>query len=182
MQAQVDMSAYWEQVYRGMNAYEYGNCTKSITTALNYIDSQLDHPKTAAAIKQKFLGRTAEKNSNEGFADTLFYPLYNWQSSGVDVTLGGFCDYMQPFEKKGGEALAERWASWPQQASMVNDYNFQGGSFCEGPVKNATATPNCLLDERFEGVLSISWTWQVRFLFYCVVRGGGDGSCRRANI
>lgn len=154
------MSAYWEQVYRGMNAYQYGNCTKSITTALSYIDSQLDHPKTAAAIKQKFLGRSAEKNSNEGFADTLFYPMYNWQSSGIDQTLRDFCDYMQPFETKGSEALAGRWAAWPQQASLVNEYNFQG--FCEGPVKNVTATPNCLLDERFEGVLSISWTWQVR--------------------
>lgn len=156
------MSAYWEQVYRGMNAYEYGNCTKSITTALNYIDSQLDHPKSAAAIKQKFLGRSAEQNSNEGFADTLFYPLYNWQSAGVDETLRGFCDHLQPYEKNGGEALAERWASWPMQVSMVNDYNFQGDSFCEGPVGNETVTPNCLLDERFEGVLSISWTWQVR--------------------
>lgn len=160
VQAQVDMTAYWEQVYRGMNEYNLGNCTRNINSALKYIDSQLDHPKTAAEIKQKFLGRTAEKNSNEGFADTLFYPLYNWQGSGVDDTLRTFCDYMQPSEKKGGKALAERWASWPTQVELVNQYNFQG--YCEGPApQNATLTPNCLLDERFEGILSTSWTWQV---------------------
>lgn len=161
VQAQVDMSAYWEQVYRGMNAYNLGNCTRSITSALHYIDSQLDNPRTAATIKQKFLGRTAEKNSNEGFADTLFYPMYNWQSSGIDDTLREFCDYLQPFEGRGGKALAERWASWPTQLDMVNEYNFQG--YCEGPTPKNATTPNCLLDERFEGILSISWTWQVTF-------------------
>lgn len=141
-----------------MNANQLGNCTSSIISAVSYIDLQLDDPTTAALIKQKFLGRTADKNSNEGFAETLFYPLLNWQSSGVDDTLSEFCNYLQPFGTKGGQALAERWASWPKQIDMVNQYNVQGN--CEGPIQDARM-PNCLLDERFEGILSISWTWQV---------------------
>lgn len=72
VQAKTDMSIYWEQVYRGMVEYGVKNCTAKMQRAINWIDKQLANAETAAKVKQMFLGRTAEKNSNEGFADTLY--------------------------------------------------------------------------------------------------------------
>ncbi|KAF8450091.1 serine carboxypeptidase S28-domain-containing protein [Kalaharituber pfeilii] len=167
VQASVDMTFYWDQVYRGMVAYGYGNCTRDMKSALDYIDSQLSRPTTAAQIKQYFLGRTGEKNSNEVFSDTLFYPLYNWQGSGMDAILIRFCAALEngtDVRPKSGKVLAERWARWPGFADLLNLYNPQG--YCEGFGTNSTTQPDCRLDEPFQGVLSISWTWQ-----YCTEWG-----------
>lgn len=88
VQAQVDMSIYFEQVYRGLNGLGFSNCTADIHAAINYIDDQLAHPATAAAIKKTFLGKGADKNSNEGLADVLTYIFYSWQSYEVEGTPG----------------------------------------------------------------------------------------------
>lgn len=88
VEAQVDMSIYFEQVYRGLNGLGFGNCTKDIHAAINYIDNQLAIPATAAAIKKKLLGKGAEKNSNEGLADVLTYIFYSFQSYEVEGSPG----------------------------------------------------------------------------------------------
>ncbi|KAL7275430.1 hypothetical protein RUND412_001618 [Rhizina undulata] len=171
LEARIDMSVYFDQVYRGMLKYNLGNCTANIHAAVMYMDTQLDDATLAAKLKRQFLGRTAEKGSNEGFADTLAYPLYNWQSYGIDATLQSFCDYLEASPGKSGKALSDWWANWPGFIDLVNSYG-PSDSYCEGPLvngtalTNGTALPNCLLDERFNGTLSISWTWQ-----YCTEWG-----------
>ncbi|KAI5815148.1 serine peptidase, family S28 [Pyronema omphalodes] len=171
VQAQKDMSIYFEQVYRGMVDNGLRNCTDHIKAAVDYIDTRLDNYNTSAEIKVQFLGRTADKGSNAGFADMLTYPFYGWQSGGIDNVIRDWCGYLNEKEppKKAtpeeiGKHYADRWASWPGFIGLVNEYNSFG--YCEGPVKNETATPNCLVDERFTGDLGISWTWQ-----YCTEWG-----------
>lgn len=165
LEARVDMSAYFEQVYRGMNQYGLGNCTRNIKRAVDYIDSQLDHPDTAAAIKVAFLGRTAEQNSNSVFSDILQFPFFDWQGSGIDEVMLSFCDALE-FGDDGtqanttnGKVLADRWANWPFGIEIVQSLE-EGSGYCEGPQPQNTTTPNCQLDTRFTDQLSISWTWQ----------------------
>lgn len=88
VQAQIDMSAYFDQIYRGLNALGFKNCTNDIVAAIKYIDDQLSKADTAAAIKKQYLGVGAENNSNEGFADVLGFIYYSWQSYEVEGTLG----------------------------------------------------------------------------------------------
>lgn len=49
--AQVNLSEYYDQVYRGMIAHGYASCVKDIQAALEYIDDQLSNDETASAIK-----------------------------------------------------------------------------------------------------------------------------------
>lgn len=88
VQAQVDMSIYFEQIYRGLNAFGFSNCTADIHAAVNYIDDRLASPVSAAAIKKAFLGKGADKNSNEGLADVLTYIFYSFQSYELEGTPG----------------------------------------------------------------------------------------------
>jgi hypothetical protein len=147
--------------------YGYKNCTRHIKLSIDYIDSQLARPWTSAKIKQQFLGRTAEKGSNAGFADVLMYPFYGWQSSGVDTSIKSLCEHLDSGSTKKqasntameGKRYSDLWASWPGFIRLVNSYNSFG--HCEGPNPDGNfREPNCLLDERFDGTLSISWTWQ----------------------
>ncbi|KAI5848020.1 serine carboxypeptidase S28-domain-containing protein [Tricharina praecox] len=171
VQAQVDMSIYWEQVYRGMVRYNLGNCTRNVKLAVDYIDRQLSKSRTAAKLKQQYLGRTAEKVTNGGFADTLHYPFYWWQAEGVGEYLRSFCDHLTNGDSEvgpewakeedgegAGKLYSDRWASWPGYVKLVNTYNPLG--HCEGSTRDETAQPNCLLDGRYSGDLGISWSWQ----------------------
>jgi len=69
--AQIDMSVYWEQVYRGLNSMGFKNCTNDIVAAIKYIADELSRENTAAAIKKQSLGVGAQNNSNECFAEIL---------------------------------------------------------------------------------------------------------------
>lgn len=167
VQASTNMTVYWDQVHRGLIRYGYKNCTQNIHLAISYIDAQLSTPSNSSIIKQFFLGRTAERNSNAAFSDTLFYPLNNWQSFGVDKVLAEFCDVLEfgsesDRREKSGEVLAERWARWPMFAELVNT-NHQNG-YCEGSVTRPELNPDCRLGDRIERMLGISWMWQVRIL------------------
>ncbi|KAF8435208.1 serine carboxypeptidase S28-domain-containing protein [Terfezia claveryi] len=172
VQASTNMTFYWNQVYRGLVKYGYEKCTRNIKSALDYIDSQLTRPDTAGAIKQMFLGRTAEKNSNEAFSDLLFYPLTGWQSSGADPLIQEFCAVLkgstnatqEDSSENTGKVLADRWAKWPRFVNLVNENNQDG--WCEGYVQSNAVEPNCNVDEKFTGILGISWTWQ-----YCTEWG-----------
>ena len=82
--AQIDMSVYWDHLYRGLGAVGFKNCTKDIVAAIKYIDDQLSRENTAAAIKKQYLGVGAEKNSNEGFAGALGIIYKQWQENLVE--------------------------------------------------------------------------------------------------
>ena len=154
VQASVNMSIYWEQVYRGMVKYGKQKCVHNIKSAIDYIDSQLADNKTAADIKQLFFGRTAEKNTNEDFSDTLSLPLYDWQGNGVSDRIFEFCQVLASDEKNSsttapasGKELANRWANWPgfmelampQSNATIDDPTL---IWCEGPIKGP-GVPNC---------------------------------------
>lgn len=164
------MTFYWDQVYRGLVKYGYENCTRNIKSALDYIDSQLARPDTAAAVKQLFLGRTAEKNSNGAFSDVLFSPLLKWQSYGAHPVFQEFCAALEDGNdgsqdsRSTGNAPADRWARWKGFVDLVNENNPNG--WCEGFFQSDRINPNCNVDERFTGVLGISWAWQ-----YCTEWG-----------
>lgn len=179
LQAAYNMTIYWTQVHRSLLASGalYAACASNIHLALSYIDTQLSlSPGAAAGVKQLFLGRTAERNSHEAFSDTLFYPLYNFQSLGParDPVLSEFCGVLargntaqQPDRREGtGRVLADRWAKWPGFAALVNENNPGGGGYCEGFATDETRRAECRVDGRFEGVLGVAWTWQ-----YCTEWG-----------
>ncbi|KAE8385777.1 serine carboxypeptidase S28-domain-containing protein [Aspergillus alliaceus] len=177
VQAQVNMSIYYDQVYRGMVGHGLENCTKAIHAALNYIDQQLSKNSTAASIKQLFFGPGAEKNSNEGFTAALVSLFNYFQSYGVDGPEGSlreFCNYLKAdpvsmlsassgsfAQILGGKYVAERWAAWPMFTPMVNVF-FETN--CRG--LNASKESSCELDLLYTDPDSISWTWQ-----YCTEWG-----------
>ena len=86
--AQIDMSVYWEQVYRGLNGMGFGNCTKDIVAAIKYIDDQLSREKAAAAMKKQYLGVGADNNTNEGFAVALKTIYSVWKDTLVEGSPG----------------------------------------------------------------------------------------------
>ncbi|KAI9754082.1 MAG: hypothetical protein M4579_004865 [Chaenotheca gracillima] len=179
VEARVDMSVYFEPLYRALNAYGFGNCTKDITPALKYIDEKLGSSSSSAQLKEQFLGKGAANNSNEGFADglTAIYNLY--QSYGVDggnTSLRYFCDWIATdpatnktsgeegwAASKGAKFTVDRWASWPGFVEVVNTNLYTN---CAGPHPNSTVPADCNVDAPFTDPSAISWTWQ-----YCTQWG-----------
>lgn len=176
VEAKNDMSLYFEPVWRGMNAYGWGNCTKDIHAAINYMDKVMEKPTAAAALKERFLGVGAGNNTNAGFADALTTPFYLWQSYGVEgglTSLRSFCDWLSTdpatnissgaagwAASMGANFTVNRWASFPYFVDMVNSYLTTN---CSGSM---TTMGDCNLQLRFSDPASISWTWQ-----YCTQWG-----------
>jgi len=145
--------------------YGLENCTSYIHKAVKYVDVQLSRPSTAAGIKRQYLGRTAEKNSNAGFAKTFNVPYYSFHIDGVDQVLREFCDYMDAVKPPKGEEnhgafYSDRWAAWPPHAQLVSGYMDDSANYCEGTVRDNSKTPNCRLDTRLSHPTMISWKWQ----------------------
>jgi pimeloyl-ACP methyl ester carboxylesterase len=174
VQASVDQSFYFEPIWRGMQKYGFGNCSRDIQAATRYIDGVFDsRDKTAAdQLKIMFLGKGAEKNSHATFADALTTIFATWQSYGVEggnTGLRQFCDWIEstntttsaqaPNQKKIPQAV-QRWASYKYFAPNVNSYMETN---CSG---KADVAGDCDLDRRFTDPASISWTWQ-----YCTQWG-----------
>ncbi|KAL2866908.1 putative serine peptidase, family S28 [Aspergillus lucknowensis] len=170
VQARIDMSSYYEQIYRGMVANGYRNCTQDIHSALEYIDDQLSQESTAVTMKQRFFGIGAEQNSNEDFTAALAGIFGYFQSYGLGGPTGSldeFCRYMESDTETGLSAgpegimvrssqyLAERWAAWPVFTQMVN-YNLKTN--CRG-IDNSTA-PSCELNNIPKDADAIAWSWQ----------------------
>jgi len=85
--AQIDMSVYFDQVYRGLNAFGFKNCSKDLVAVTKYIDDQLSR-ENAPGIKNQYLGVGAANNSNEGFIAALG-SIYNvWQDTLVEGSPG----------------------------------------------------------------------------------------------
>lgn len=167
-QAQIDMSVYYEQVYRGLVAYGYGNCTKDVRAAYKYIDRELLRTSSGNRIKKLFFGETAEQNNNGDFTQALIWTWATWQSFGTDGGIGEFCDWLEtdpqtnktaPAEgwapTKGAKAVAERFATWPKLVPRVNAA-FETN--CKG--QNPKEPVNCNLGKRVADPSGISWTWQ----------------------
>jgi hypothetical protein len=175
VQAAVDMSFYFEPVWKGMRALGWTNCTEDIKAAVLAMDVIMEDKAASFKLKEKFLGPGAGNNTNEGFADALSTIFFLWQSYGVDGGREGlrmFCDHLSwdPATNKtsdakgwaavkGPEFSIDRWSTWPSFAAAVNENLF---THCQGPVKpkNATMAVNCNLQERFPDPSAISWTWQ----------------------
>ncbi|KAL2801918.1 serine carboxypeptidase S28-domain-containing protein [Aspergillus granulosus] len=171
VQAQVDMSVYYEQVYRAMLANGYGNCARDIQAALEWIDGQLAQEDTAAAVKQLFFGPGAEMNTNEDFTAALSGIFSFFQTYGFDGpvgSLGEFCRYLESDPEtgisagseglaptRGNQFLAEQWAAWPEFTQVVNG-NFVTN--CRG--LNTSADPICELDYLPAEPDAIAWSWQ----------------------
>lgn len=178
VEAQIDMSVYFDQVYAGIVANGYLNCTRDIKAALEYIDRQLsESEESAAAIKQQFFGKGAEKNSNGDFTAALA-TIYNFfQSYGLGGglgSLGSFCEHMetdpetsapappQGFARtRGKKYAAERYASWPVFTQLINMY-FDTNCKKLEPSESLS----CVLSPPAIEADSISWTWQ-----YCTEWG-----------
>jgi hypothetical protein len=179
VQASVDQSFYFDPVWRGLNAYGFGNCSRDIQAAVRYIDHVFDtNQKEAAKIKTQFLGLGAANNSHATFADALTSIFGYWQSYGVEggsVGLRRFCDWIEQdtssgkviipgaeglAKSKGAKAVVDRWAAYPVFATNVNNYM---ETTCSGK-QNVSGV--CDLDRKFTDPASISWTWQ-----YCTQWG-----------
>lgn len=188
VQAQVDMSVYFEPIHRGMRAYGFSNCTADVHLAVTFMDTLLAHPASAAKLKTQFLGRNAAKNSNGDFAAALAAIWSDWQNDGVEGNIRGFCDWIETARdanphtnhttvetvagaagwgpSRGAAFVVSQWASWTPFATLV-------GSDCEGPVSNTTTDdddddeePTCDLSAPWEDADTIAWMWQ-----YCTQWG-----------
>ncbi|KAJ5691959.1 hypothetical protein N7462_001382 [Penicillium macrosclerotiorum] len=172
VEARVNMSMYYDQVYAGMVANGHLNCTKDVKAALEYIDGELSKNNTAAAaIKQLFFGKGAEKNNNGDFTAALAGVFGFFQSYGLgggDGSLGSFCEHLETDPEtlrvagprgfapyRGKKYVAERYASWPVFTSLIN-YNFNTN--CK--QLDNTLPLSCKLNPKSADPDTISWTWQ----------------------
>jgi hypothetical protein len=180
VQAAIDMSFYFEPIWKGMRAYGWSNCTEDIKAAVVAMDMIMEDDDASFKLKEKFLGPMAGNNTNGGFADALATIFFLWQSYGVDggkLGLRSFCDHISrdPATNKtsdeagwaavkGANFTIDRWASWPFFPLTVNENMF---TKCIGSRKwNSTKVANCNLQERFPESAAISWAWQ-----YCTQWG-----------
>ncbi|KAL2796420.1 serine carboxypeptidase S28-domain-containing protein [Aspergillus keveii] len=171
VQAQIDMSVYYEQIYRAMLANGYGNCARDIQAALEWIDEQLAQEEKAAAVKQLFFGPGADANTNEEFTAALsgIYGYFQIHGFGGPVgSLDEFCSYLESDPEtgvsagseglaptRGNQFVAEHWAAWPVFTKVVNDNLFTN---CRGT--NKSAAPICELNNPPNEPDAIAWTWQ----------------------
>lgn len=82
---------------------------------------------------------------------------------GTDDIILPWCDWLAaeappPNYSNVGKFYSDRWAAYPGFYKLVNANNHFG--YCEGPVYNASATPDCQIDAIFDGDFGINWTWQ----------------------
>jgi hypothetical protein len=172
VEARVDMSMYFDQVYDGMVANGYSNCTKDIKAALQYVDGELGKNASAAAgIKKAFFGPGAERNSNGDFTAALAGVYGYFQAYGLgggDGSLGSLCEHMEtdpatlavagprgfaPY--RGRKYAAERFISWPIFTRLIN-YNYDTN--CD--QLDDTLPLSCVLNPKSVDPDTISWTWQ----------------------
>ncbi|QGA21468.1 hypothetical protein EYB26_009179 [Talaromyces marneffei] len=99
VQARADMSAYFEQVYRGMVSNGYHGCAQDLHAAMSYVDSQLALDGIPSDdVKKLFLGEGGEINSNGDFTAALAYIYGTFQSYGMgggELGLGSLCDWIE---------------------------------------------------------------------------------------
>ncbi|KAE8149662.1 serine carboxypeptidase S28-domain-containing protein [Aspergillus avenaceus] len=172
VEARVNMTVYYEQVYRGMVYKGYGGCAKDLKTINDYIDGQLDKKGEAAEnIKRLFLGKEGVKNSPGDFTATLVSIYSYFQSYGMgggESGLSALCAHLDRNSSATGVAptvgarqLTERFARWPMLLPLINGF---ASSNCKG--QDNTTAVSCDLSQRVSDPSSISWMWQ-----YCTEWG-----------
>jgi hypothetical protein len=180
VEARVNFSSYFDQVFRGMVNYGYGNCSRDLHEIINYIDFQLSSgDDTATAIKELFLGSGLgpQNSSNGDFALALAFIYISFQSQGMTkreskgagaIPLAALCDYLetdpqvQTSAPEGGLApiwgpkyLTERFASWPPLLKYINrDFKTNCRSLDD------SLPPSCDLSQtRESNPMMIAWSW-----------------------
>ncbi|KAJ5537733.1 Serine peptidase family S28 [Penicillium frequentans] len=172
VEARIDMSMYFDQVYDAMVANGYLNCTRDIKAAMEYVDAELDkNAESAAAIKQLFFGAGAEDNNNGDFTTGVggifgFFQSYGF--GGGEGSLASFCEHLEtdPYTGTvagprgfapylGNEYVAKRFASFPAFIELVN-FNYYTN--CGG--LDETQPVSCVLNPKATDPDVISWTWQ----------------------
>lgn len=173
VEARVNMSMYFDQVYAGMVANGHLNCTKDIKAALEYIDGELSKNATsAAAIKRLFFGEGAETNSNGDFTAALAGVYDFFQAYGVgggEGSLEDLCSHLETDPEtlqvagpqgfapyRGSAYLAQRFASWPIFTTLVN-VNYHTN--CR--QQDDSQPLSCVLNPKYTDLNWISWLWQV---------------------
>ncbi|KAI2786857.1 hypothetical protein POX_g09253 [Penicillium oxalicum] len=186
VEARVNMSMYYDQIYDGMIANGYLNCTKDIKAALTYIDDELSRSESsAAAIKQLFFGPGAEENNNGDFTAAvggIFGYFQAYGLGGGEGGLGAFCDYLETdgysmrpagpdglASWRGNQYVAERYAAWPIFIDVVN-YNYDTN--CR--QTDYTRPLECELNPVTNNPDTISWFWQfcTEFGYYQINNAG----------
>lgn len=172
VQARVDFSSYYDQVYRSMVANGFGNCTKDIHAAVNYIDQVLDGSpynvgndtspagRKVTALKESFLGRGYGNGTNFGLAvggltwdipgDFQYYGLEG-DPSGYSTGIRGFCDYISTDPKTGRTSGSDGWAK-EKGAEWTTKRWASYGTCADGACETGDGL---VLDSD-----SIAWTWQ----------------------
>ncbi|KAJ5633225.1 hypothetical protein N7490_009564 [Penicillium lividum] len=172
VEARIDMSVYFDQVYAAMVANGYLNCTRDIKAAMEYVDGELSkNASSAAEIKKLFFGDGAEVNNNGDFTAAIagifgYFQAYGF--GGGEGSLGSLCDYLETDPSTGTvagpgglapylgkEDMAKRFASWPTFIELVN-FNYYTN--CAG--QDVTKPISCILAPRATDPDVISWTWQ----------------------
>lgn len=172
VEARIDMSVYFDQVYDAMVANGYLNCTRDIKAAMEYVDAQLDkNAESAAAIKKLFFGAGAEDNNNGDFTTGVagifgFFQSYGF--GGGEGSLASFCEHLETDPRTGTVAgpqgfapylgkkyVAKRFASFPAFIELVN-FNYYTN--CGG--LDETQPVSCVLNPKATDPDVISWTWQ----------------------
>ncbi|KAJ5618679.1 hypothetical protein N7528_006790 [Penicillium herquei] len=172
VQAQIDMSVYFDQVYDGMVFNGHLNCSRDIKAAMQYVDAELGkNESSAAAIKKLFFGEGAETNNNGDFTAALAGIFGYFQSYGLaggEGSLGAFCEHLETDNEtltiagsrgfapyRGSEYVVKRFASWPIFVELVN---FNYDTNCEQLDEDQPLS--CVLNPKSIDADTISWTWQ----------------------
>jgi hypothetical protein len=185
VEANIDMSFYFEPVWQGMNSYGWGNCTQDIQAAVRAMDDTMSDDNASIALKEKFLGKGAGRNPNSGFADALASIFGQWQSyavDGQDGNLRQFCDWISTDPStgetspaqgwaatKGVQYVIDRWASWPQFLNLINqglEINCQGPPGIQKNVTRLAMDIDCDLTKPATNPDAVGWMWQ-----YCTQWG-----------
>lgn len=98
VQAMIDFSSYYDQIYRAMVAAGREGCARDLHAAMGWIDEQLAHRDTSADVKRMFLGKEADVNDNSDFASSLAAIYSRFQYTGVgdaDSDLDSLCKWME---------------------------------------------------------------------------------------
>ncbi|KAF2089864.1 peptidase S28 [Saccharata proteae CBS 121410] len=173
-----DDSAYWETIYRGLNAYGYGNCSKDLHAAIMHIDTLMDDPVTSDALKTRFLSvLSKDQPPDQRFinltdyyfatllVDSTFGP---WQRRGPEG-LGEFCDWMQTDSSndtdeiadaagwepsKGVDFVIQKWFTSPPLTQLYADPTMD--QYSSGEEIENLSPDESSLDENSD----LSWAWQ----------------------
>jgi Serine carboxypeptidase S28 len=180
VEARVNFSTFFDQVYRGIEEYGYGNCTVDLHNISSYIDLQLISGNDAASdIKELFLGSGlgARDTSNGDFALALAFTFRAFQSRGMGsgdskefgpVSLAALCDYLETDPQiqspapglglasvRGDKSMTERFASWPPLLKSINrDFKTNCG------MLDDSLPASCDLEQSRESDPAIiAWSW-----------------------